>query len=120
MTVLDTNIVIEYLKEIPEIVQKIDEISNKGEPLAISVITEIEVLAHPKRTDEDIKRFDCWLATIEVMPVDSRLGRSAANFRRKYHLKIADSIVVATAAVFHAELLTRDHGLKHVPFVRVI
>src|SRR3989338_2824467 len=110
MKVLDTNIVIEYLKGVPEVVRMVEDLRATNQMLAISVITEIEVLAHPARSENDVRQFNEWLDSVKIVPVDSTLGRLAAELRRTHKLKIADSIVAATAHMYGAQLVTRDRG----------
>lgn len=120
MKVLDTNVLIEYLKGVAEVVKMIERLRDAREEFAISVITEIELLAHPKRTADDFIKINEFLRPMIIVPVDSALGRVAAEIRRNHKRKIADSIVVATAHMLGAQLLTRDQGLRDIPDVLII
>ena len=120
MKVLDTNVIIEYLKGVPEVVHTLDELRVAGEEFSISVITEIELLAHPQRTDDDLDQISQWLQSIQIVPLDSVLARPIADMKRQYRLGIADCIIAATAELLGADLITKDAGLKRLKNIRVI
>lgn len=56
-----------------------------------------------------------------VVPVDSQLGRVAAYVRRSHGLKLADSIIAATALVNGTTLLTRNvRDFRNVPNLKAL
>lgn len=48
------------------------------------------------------------LATISIIPLDSRIARLTALVRRHYRVKVPDSIIAATAMFTGSTLLTRN------------
>src|SRR3989344_4188465 len=95
--VLDTNVLIYHLNGEQKVVQQLTQWREEQVFLLISTIVEIELLSLPSLSTRDIEVIDELLATLHVVEVDSVLSRAAASVRRKRRLKLADSIVAATA-----------------------
>lgn len=78
-----------------------------------SVITEMELLSYPSldaTVEHDIRGF---LSEITVVGLTNVVKENAIFIRRQYGLKLPDAIVVGTAVVLDADLLTNDaHLLK--------
>jgi predicted nucleic acid-binding protein len=72
-------------------------------------LTELELFADPNLSTEEESLIEELLATISVIPVDSRIARLAALVRRDYRLKVPDSVIAATALFTGSKLLTRNH-----------
>ncbi len=105
---LDTNIVLYLLGD------KLEEQLPDGN-YNISVITEIELLSYPalnKTTENNIKKFLNELAIVEL---DSAIKEEAIKLRRTHSLKLPDAIIVATALIIKAEILTIDLRLTRIP-----
>lgn len=102
--VLDTNIVLYFLG------------GRLTEPLpagahAISVITELELLAYPGLVSAEEQRVRAFLADIAVTDLSQSIKDHAVNLRKRYGLKLPDAIVAATALALEATLLTNDQRL---------
>lgn len=89
----------------------LDDARTRGESFAISVITEIELLASPALESGDELLIDRLLASLEIVWLHSTLARSAAALRRDVKLKLGDAVVAATAQARYATLVTRDRDL---------
>ena len=50
------------------------------------------------------------LATISIIPLDSRIARLTALVRRHYRVKVPDSIIAATAMHHGLTVVTRDRS----------
>lgn len=111
MTVLDTNIVI-YLLE-GRLAQPI-----AAAHVAISVVTEIELLSHPNLSKTEEATIRDFLGSILIVPLTADVKEHAIRLRRQHGLKIPDAIVAATASVADGELLTNDTRLAATPGVR--
>lgn len=111
MLVLDTNILIGYLSDDTAIVAYLDGARTRGESFAISVVTEIELLASPALESGDELLIDRLLASLEIVGLHSTLARSAAALRRDVKLKLGDAVIAATAQARYATLVTRDRDL---------
>ena len=82
---------------------------------AISVITEMELLAWPSLTTEDEKKVRDFIARLTVYELTPSIRNQAVQLRRAERLKLPDAIVCATALEFGEELWTNDEALMKVP-----
>ena len=108
MYTLDTNAIIYYLKDDPDAVTILSNIFTQDTPLYISAITEIELFGFSKLSDYEVEQIEAILKTVAIIPVDSRIARTAGFIRRNYHINIADSAIAATALFTGTTLLTRN------------
>lgn len=99
---LDTNVIIRHLQD--------------GEPLpewgtrfVISVITEAEILRHPNARAADLRKIEAWLATVEIIPVDSIIARRAAKIGKTRKTKLPDLLIAATALELNIPLVTSNN-----------
>lgn len=108
--VLDTNIILYLLG------------GRLAEPLpagsyAISVISELELLAYPGLVLSEEQRIRAFLADIAVMELTQAIKDRAVDLRKRHSLKLPDAIVAATALILDATLLTNDQRLLSLPEV---
>jgi predicted nucleic acid-binding protein len=82
---------------------------------AISVITEMELLAWPSLTTESEKKVRDFLAQLTVCELTPSIRNRAVQLRKAERLKLPDAIVCATALEFRVELWTNDETLMKVP-----
>jgi predicted nucleic acid-binding protein len=116
MYLLDTNAVIYYVKEESGVVSTIEDIYTKNIPVYLSVITEAELFAFPQLSDDEAEHIEKFLRTVSIVPMDSQIARLTGTIRKTYQLKIADSVIAATALFTNAQLLTRNVGdFKKIP-----
>ncbi len=109
MHTLDTNAIIYFLKGDKNAVFVLEKILKENHGLIyVSSITELELLGYPNLTDQDENDLEEILATLVAVPLDSRLARIAAWLRRQYRIKIADSVIAATAMFTKTALVTRN------------
>lgn len=116
---LDTNVVIYFLKGV---VEAVELVRNAGS-LAISFITEIELLCYDIENDEK-KSIERFLDSIKIYYSDVETARSAAEIRMKMRLKLPDAIICAQAkqnnfilATADKEILKCKNGIKVInPF----
>jgi len=105
--VLDTNALIFFF-------QGDSEISNlvKNNHVIISVISVIEYLSFKKLTSEEESLFKEFCDKIEVVNLsvleNKKLIYESIEISKLYNLKIADSIIAATAVLTNATLVTAD------------
>jgi predicted nucleic acid-binding protein len=105
---LDTNAIIYYLKDDPHAVAVLSDIFTENTPLYISAITEIELFGFSKLSDREAEQIEAILRTVAIIPVDSRIARTAGFIRRNYHINIADCTIAATALFTGTTLLSRN------------
>ncbi|MCL4557777.1 MAG: type II toxin-antitoxin system VapC family toxin [Deltaproteobacteria bacterium] len=108
MYTLDTNAIIYYLKDEPGVVTSLNTIFTQNVPIYISTITEIELFGFSKLSEQETAQIEAILRTVAIIPVDSRIARTAGFIRRNYHINIADSTIAATALFTGTTLLTRN------------
>lgn len=120
MYTLDTNAIIYYLKDDPHAAAVLSDIFTEDSPLYISAITEIELFGFPKLSDHEVEQIEAILRTVAIIPVDSRIARTAGFIRRNYHVNIADSAIAATALFTGTILLTRNiRDFRRIPNLSV-
>jgi predicted nucleic acid-binding protein len=73
-----------------------------------SVITLAELLAFPDLTKGEEARLKDFLWETRVVPVDWNIAELGGFIRKTYHLKIADSLIAATAWQEATILVTRN------------
>ena len=120
MYTLDTNTIIYYLKDDPDAVTALRDIFLQDTPLYISAVTEIELFGFPTLSDPEAEQIEALLRTVAVIPVDSRIARTAGLIRRTYRVNIADSVIAATALFTGTTLLTRNiRDFRKIPNLSV-
>ena len=96
---LDTNILIDYLKAIPEAQQELDRYAH----LSISLITWMEIMVGAR--PEHIAATRAALLSFQCLPISHQVAERAFVLRRDQKLKLPDAIILATA---------QHHGLLFV------
>jgi predicted nucleic acid-binding protein len=100
--VFDTNILIDWLRERPQAAQELSRYSRHR----ISRITWLEVLAgEPLETRDVVQSL---IAPFEVIELDGRIASAAADVRQRTGMRLLDAIILATAQVNGAILVTRN------------
>lgn len=102
--VLDTNVILYFLGG------RLSDPFPAG-AYAISVISELELLAYPGLVSSDEQRIRDFLADIPITDLTPSVKQHAVNLRKRFGLKLPDAIVTATALALDAILLTNDQRL---------
>ncbi|TKS62956.1 MAG: PilT protein [Nitrospira sp.] len=102
--VLDTNIILYFLG------------GRLADPFpagayAISVISELELLAYPGLVSSEEQRIRDFLTDVPITDLTQSVKHHAVNLRKRFGLKLPDAIVAATALALEAILLTNDQRL---------
>lgn len=108
MYTLDTNAIIYHLKDDEGMVVFFEKIFESGFPLYVSTITEVELFGFSLLSQGEAEAVTNFLTTVVIIPLDSRIARIAGSLRRQYGIKIADSVIAATALITHTTLVTRN------------
>ena len=108
MLMLDSNILISYLNGEEKIVKQLLAWRKINIRFFISIISEIEILSLPHLQTEDINKIQRFLREFTVIPLDSQLGKIAAEIRRQHKLNLGDSVIVATTKLINSTLITQD------------
>lgn len=98
----DTNILIDWLRDVPQAAAELA----RHERHRISRIVWTELLAgEPVHSHGTVERL---IAPVEVVEVDEAVARQAAVIRSETKLKLLDALILATARVHDAVLVTRN------------
>ncbi|WP_345079920.1 type II toxin-antitoxin system VapC family toxin [Nemorincola caseinilytica] len=112
---LDTNIVLYIANGNEDLRTFLDR-----QRLSISVITEMELLSFPTITRKEIAVLSNFIAEMEVVPIGSNVKKTAILIRRKYKLKLPDSIIAATAIVYDIPLITADKQFRNIEELQML
>lgn len=112
---VDTDVLIDYLRDRPEAVAFLEDCQR---PLALSVITVAELYAGVREGDERL-RLDAFVGAFELLPLDHRVGAQAGLWRQRYGRShgtgLADALIAASAAAAGATLATLNR--RHFPML---
>jgi hypothetical protein len=112
---LDTDVLIDYLRGRPEAVSYLESLT---EPLLISAITVAELYAGVREGAERIA-LEQFLSVFDVILVDKEIATNGGLIRRDYGkshgVGLADAIIASTADVRKADLVTLNK--KHFPML---
>jgi predicted nucleic acid-binding protein len=112
---LDTDVLIDYLRGRPEAVTYLEGLTNT---LAISAITVAELYAGVRDGAERAK-LDSFLAVFDIVPVEQEIAIKGGLYRRDYskshNIGLADALIAATAELSQATLVTLN--TKHFPML---
>lgn len=114
----DTNILIDFLKGLPEAQAELNLHPEK----AISIVSWMEVMAGTIPSREGPTR--AFLNRFEVIHLDQTVADAAASFRRDMRIKLPDAIIWGSAACHSLLIVTRntkdfpaDHPGVRVPYL---
>ena len=112
---IDTDVLIDYLRDQPEAVTYLESLS---ESLLISAITGAELYAGVRDGAERVA-LDNFIQAFEVIPVDEEIAIEGGLYRRGYgkshNTGLADAIIAASAEAKNAILVTLNN--KHFPML---
>lgn len=118
---IDSNILIAYLNGEKIVIQKITNWKREGRILFISSISVAEALALSPITPSQLENIRSFLHDFFLsIPFDDELAQTVAWVRRKYHLKIPDAAIAATALTHSIPLVTRDTQFKKIKELTII
>jgi len=116
---VDTNILIDHLRNIPKATELMEEVENNNFEGLLSTINIMELMAAPKMTEKRFELIKCLLDIFEHVPVDSNIatvaGRYLTKYRASHGLEPMDAIIAASAHVNEAVLFTLN--IKHFRFI---
>ncbi|MFO7032427.1 VapC toxin family PIN domain ribonuclease [Limnospira fusiformis CCALA 023] len=105
---LDTNILIYYFNNQPEVQDVFEEIDIRQAEGFYCQITWIELLFYPGLTEEQANEMREFLRLINCVSLTEAVLDTAATIRRTYRLKLADGVIAACALVTGCILVTRN------------
>ena len=107
---IDTNILIYIIKGNP-----IVEYFAKSEILAISYISEMEVLGKYQISEAEKHTIGEVLESCCIFEMDAQIKQYAINIKQQIKMKLPDAIVAATAIKNNLSLVTADKDFRKVP-----
>ena len=106
---LDTNAAIYYFKNsLPEKGKSFLLSALSGEQVAISFVSEIEMLAYTDITPSEEAAARILILWVNVLWIDEAIVSEAISIRKQTKLKLPDAIIAATALVNNLELITSN------------
>jgi len=100
--ILDSNILIYLSKGHKGIFEIIEKYSN----IYISVITKMKVLGFPFKNEKERLFIEKIITSFEIIHTNDEIADITINYRKKKKIKIPDAIILATAKVKKANILT--------------
>ncbi|MDQ2989433.1 MAG: PIN domain-containing protein [Pseudomonadota bacterium] len=85
----DTNILIDFLKGIPEAEIEFDAWPDK----AISLISWVEIMVGVSDVPEELDAINEFLAKFEILQIDDAIAVEAVRIRKARAVKLPDSII---------------------------
>lgn len=113
--VADTNIIL-YLLNGDNTVKEILQ----GKDVYISFITEIELYSFKKLDPDEKAKIDEILNSLSVIDINSNIKANTIEIRRKYPIKIPDSLIAATAIQLKIPLFSSDKDFKKIDRLNLI
>ncbi|WP_231702679.1 type II toxin-antitoxin system VapC family toxin [Desulfocucumis palustris] len=116
---IDTNIIIDHLRNAPQATKQLKEIENGNFDGLISTITVMELFAAPRLNQKRIATIKSLLEIFEHIPVDGRIaaasGKLLSTYRASHGLDPMDAIIASTAILNEAVLFTLN--TRHFRFI---
>jgi len=112
---LDSNTIMYLIKGDEKVFQLVDR-----KPVAISFITEIELLGWKLMTPELQTVILDLIKDIHYFDYSHRVKQRTINLRQKYNFKLGDAFIAATALEFDLTLVSADRIFSKVEDLRLI
>lgn len=85
-----------------------------GASVFVSEISEIELLSYPDITPQEEVKINEFLQEVSIIEMNAAIKAFTIDLRRKYRLKMPDSIIAATAQHWNLPLLSADQKMERV------
>lgn len=111
----DTNILLYFLNGEEDV---IEIFSNKE--IFISFVSELEMLSYPNISPDSEKIINEFLSQCTIINIHSEIKKATISFRKKYNLKLPDSIIAASASVLNLPILTANQQFRKIKSLEII
>jgi predicted nucleic acid-binding protein len=111
---VDTNIIVYYQEGNPSLEPYVDDL------FSISEISVIELLGIKEIESKMLDIRQRMISRCHVFYLDNLIRKTTIELKQKYHLKIPDAIIAATAIVNNLTLLTADKDFKKIKEVNLL
>ena len=109
-TIVDTDIIIDVGRGIPEAVNCLQELKSTSR-LAISVVTQMELIVGCANKSE-LRTLEKFLQQFDVIAIDQLISDKAVDllrlYRLSYGLLIADGLIAATAIIWNYPFISKN------------
>ncbi len=120
MYLFDTNAIIYFLSGDKKVVDLVREIVKDNKTIYVPTIVRLELFSKSNLTLIEQKAISDFLSyTIEIN-LDKTVADIAAAIRRNFRMKVADSIVAASALYTNSFLVTRNAKDFKISDIRII
>lgn len=106
---LDTNIILYFLNGERTLIPILNE-----KNLYVSFITQLELLSYKEITKTDTKNINDFLTQCSIIDINTQIKEYTINIKRKYSLKLPDSIILATGIYLKLPIVSADAQFKLV------
>ena len=121
---LDSNVVIDHLGEVPEASQFLDQFAQDG--IVISIITYMETfqgVVQSEHPEEAAEKFSAFIDTVLILPFSFAVAERCARLRdtlrtqnKRVNSRALDLIIAATALEYGLTLVTKNtEDFKDIP-----
>jgi predicted nucleic acid-binding protein len=86
----------------------------------VSFVTELELLSYSKLEEEEEQKIKSFLKECGIVNITEQVKERTISIKRKYKLKLPDSIIAATSEYLDIPLITADADFKKVEDINVI
>ncbi|MEO6639078.1 MAG: type II toxin-antitoxin system VapC family toxin [Ginsengibacter sp.] len=112
---LDTNIVL-YLLRGDDTLEKL----LSGKNPFLSFMTELELIGFPDIASEEEIKINELIAECLIVSLNNSIKKKYIELRRKYHLKLVDTIIAATAISLNIPFITSDKQFASINELNLI
>lgn len=112
---LDSNVIIYFFSGDDTLTELLE-----GKNLYISVITKLELLSYNGLSSKDKANLEKFLSECTVVELTPTVQAVTVEFRKKYKLKLPDSIIVASALCADLPLISADKALKNIKEISIL
>ena len=104
IALLDTNVIIDNAKA----KLSMQNIVNKYSQIFISIITYVEILGFNFKNEVEQKLIVNLIRNLPISYIDLKIADFAVKYRQLKKIKLADSLIFATAKSLNADLITSN------------
>ena len=116
MYLFDTNAIIYFVRKEPEASALLSPIFAANVPLFVATISVAEFFSPRVLLDDERYGVEGILNVLSPVPLDMPMARRSGHLRSTCNLKLADSIIAASALFVNATVVTRNiTDFKRVP-----
>lgn len=112
---LDTNIVLYLLNGDVTLIPLLED-----KNLFVSFITQLELLGYKDLSQKDLDNIQMFLNECTIIDITPPIKDTTVDLRRKYNLKLPDSIIIATGIWLNIPVISSDLDFTKVEEADII